>query len=492
MNFSLLQKTDDNFGKCEIIYDISADRAINRINSDERKSKFFIDILSKPLTNPENIVYRQETVKDFCRYPQLFDDLQLLFTRYDRIKSDWQQMKLSSPQSSEINPEALLEHSFASLKVTAIFPSTITSFFSNIASTISKYDVKSESLIFMRKRCEEMLSDQSLEKIVSVSQLFRYGSCEDFDFEIAMKFKSDLTPLSCEISEITEKKAGNGGFMKLFKAKEMESPPILSDISETGDDPYTDTVAYLSCALRSIDSLLTEVTNSLYEIFFGLSTELMFYDTALKYISTANEQNVPLCYPEVLTDSEDFIELNGLRELLLLSAGNGGKTVDNSLNLKGDIGGLIVKGLTDSGKTVYLRAIGAAQLFAQAGLPILAESGRLSVRHGLFSHFSSAEEDFLKGSAQGRFDQEAREVSGIIDRFEPYSLLLLNETFQTTSYEEGTKSIYDILRFMPKMKTKYIFVTHLTHLFDYMGSEKVILARTSDNPASRYKIIIEQ
>ena len=71
-------------------------------------------------------------------------------------------------------------------------------------------------------------------------------------------------------------------------------------------------------------------------------------------------------------------------------------------------------------------------------------------------------------------------------------MLLLNETFQTTSYAEGTKSIYNILRYMPRLSVKYIFVTHLTHLFDYLTKGNVILARTSDDPNTRYKIITEQ
>ena len=151
--------------------------------------------------------------------------------------------------------------------------------------------------------------------------------------------------------------------------------------------------------------------------------------------------------------------------------------------------GLIVRGMTDSGKTVYLRAIAEAQLFAQAGLPVLAEKAALSVRHGLFSHFSSAEEEFLNKNARGRFDQEASELASIISSIKPYSLLLLNETFQTTSYKEGTESIYNILKFMPYLKTKYVFVTHLVNLFDYMKNENVLLAQTSDDEQSKYKII---
>ena len=337
-----------------------------------------------------------------------------------------------------------------------------------------------------------MAENKALDRIVETAQKFRYGSREDFDFEILVNLKGDLYPEICEITGITEKKQETAGLLKFFKQKEQPKSVVMSELSGTGDDPYTNTVSYLNSALRSMDVLMTEIINGLYESFFGISEELAFYGTALRYIRSARDQNVPLCYPEVLPPSDDVIELRGMRELLLLSSGNGEETVDNDLFLRSDEAGLVVKGVTDSGKTVFLRATGAAQLFAQAGLPILAENGRLSVRYGLFSHFSSAEEEFLRGNAQGRFDQEAQEISGIIERFRPYSLLLLNETFQTTSYAEGTKSIYNILRYMPRLSVKYIFVTHLTHLFDYLTKGNVILARTSDDPNTRYKIITEQ
>jgi len=196
--------------------------------------------------------------------------------------------------------------------------------------------------------------------------------------------------------------------------------------------------------------------------------------------------------PTLLDETADRIAAKGLRELVLLSGGNGAKTVPNDLTLAREHAGLLVKGLTDSGKTVYLRAIGAAQLFAQAGLPVLAESAEMSIRHGFFSHFSSAEEEFLAGDTAGRFEQEAKEIARILGELRPYSLVLLNETFQTTSYREGTESMYDILRFMPKLKTKYLFVTHLTRLFGYMESENVILAHTSEDPKDKYRILVDQ
>ncbi len=492
MKYSLLQTADDRGAVCEVIYDLSVDRAINNIMPDKRKADYFLSVLSKPLTNIENIKYRQEIFCDLKNVDGLFDALQLLFTRYDKIKSDWQEMKLgaASARGSGINPEALLDHTFSSLKVTAIFPSTIASFFRSIGKTLSEYKIASSGLIAIRDWCEKMSNDQALDELVNISQLFRYQTPDKFDFKVASELDGVLRLISSDISEITEHKSSDG--FKLFKKKKADDgfDTVVSELSETGEDPYSDSLFMLNSALSRIDTALTQVTNDMYDAFFGLSSEMVFYETALKYIAAAEDSSVPTVMPILLPPDADRLDAVGLRELVLLSNGAGKKTVPNDISLGGELSGLLVKGLTDSGKTVYLRAVGTAQLFAQAGLPVLAESAEMSIRHGFFSHFSSAEEEFLSGDAAGRFDQEAKEIARIIEALRPHSLLLLNETFQTTSYKEGTESIYNILRHMPKLKTKYVFVTHLTRLFSYMENEKVILASTSDDEAMKYKIII--
>ncbi len=495
MKFSLLSKAPDNYAECGVIYDLSVDRAVMRLVPDKRRAEYFLSILEKPLTNIENVTFRQQIFEDLNGIPGLIDALKTLFSRYDRIKSDWQEMKLSAVNNrgSDINSEALLEHTFSSLKVTAIFPSTIASFFGTIGETLSEYPIKSEGLSAIRDWCISMSENEALKTLVDVSQKFRYKSPEDFDFTVVYSLNRALKLFSCDLSGISEKK-NEGGLSRLFSKKKngVDTVEIKAELSAAGDDPLNDAQYILNEALIRIDTALTKVTQEVYDAFFGLSNELMFYEAAILYAKAATDAGVPIAMPQVVPAEEDLFDLVALRELVLLSNGAGGKTVPNDLQLSGGVAGLLVKGFTDSGKTVYLRSIATAQIFAQAGLPVLAEKAKMSVRHGFFSHFSSAEEEFLKGDAKGRFDQEAREIASILDRLVPYSLLLLNETFQTTSYREGTKSIYDILRFMPKLKTKYVFVTHLTALFGYMEKEKVILAHTSDDAESKYKIIIDR
>ena len=109
--------------------------------------------------------------------------------------------------------------------------------------------------------------------------------------------------------------------------------------------------------------------------------------------------------------------------------------------------------------------------FAQSGLFVCASSMKYSPRTVILTHFSSAEKDFVQKDEAGRFEGEVQEIAEILDSLEPHSLVLLNETFQTTAYREGATGMKDILCIMDKIKCKYLFVTHMKLLFELMKNE---------------------
>lgn len=486
--FSLLHVTEEDGAVCDILYDLSIDRAMHQICTDRKRTDYFLDIISKPLKLLENIHYRQELFADFLEIPELFDKLNLHLTRYDRIKSDWQEMKLGSPPAAaNTNPEALLEHTFASLKVTAFFPSTIAAFFHTIYELLCKYPIRSGALCAMRDYCARMIESDSLDELVRIAQLFRYHSPEHFTFELAIGIDETLRACSselCGIAEYEEKSKFAAAIGKLF-AKRESGAPTSAAVSAEGT-AYEDALTLLNDALGHIDSALTRVTNNVYDILYGISRELYFYETGIAYLDHVTSLSLPTCVPEILPCEQDILIMHGVRDLVLASdIDDPRKIIPNDMEIE-DLRGVLVKGLTDTGKTVYLRSCGTAMIFAQAGLPILAEDAKLSIRTAFFSHFSSAEEEFLKGDVTGRFDQEAREIAAIMDHILPHSLVMLNETFQTTSYREGTEAIYNILQVLPRVPAKYLFVTHLTRLFERMNPAEVCLMET--DPGKKYKL----
>ena len=478
MKFSLLHKTPEKPINCDVLYDLSADKAVHMMSGDIRRADYFISVLMKPLTNIGNIRYRQDILKDFIGIEKLFDDMKVIFNRYDKIKNDWRELRSGIyPAGGTVNQRALLEYTFNSLKVTAIFPKTIISFFRSIQETLGKYDIKSEGLLEFKRYCGEMIENNSLIEIADIAAMFQYNTPENFDFHIAAEFDESMRLSACDLCDITEHVAEqNSNLLKKIFTKKKTADDGFIRVADEDGDAVDDAIGILNEVLHHIDSALTYVTNDVYEIFYGVSTELQFYEIALGIMNFVGKNGTAFNFPEILPCEADKFDAVGIYDILLLCEGvKKENLIANDVSLQSDDSGILIRGLNKTGKTSYLRAIGLSQLFAQAGLPVCAESAAVSIRSAVYSHFSSAEEEFKAGDRAGRFEGEVQAISKIMDNIQPYSLLLLNETFQTTAYDEGTEGIFHILGILPcdKIKSKYVFVTRLNGLFDMMSDMNV-------------------
>lgn len=483
MKFSLLYKNipdqDQLYGESElsdVVYDLSIDKTVGRICPDRRRTDYFLNIVRHPLTDVEEIRYRQKIFADFIEFPGLFDQLKLIFSRYDKIKSDWVELRSGVyPVNSGSSSSALLEYTFSSLKVTAIFPRTIISFYEAIFETLEKYDVKSDGLKEMRRFCGEMMNNNSLNEIAEISGLFQYNTPEEYNFDIVMTLDSTLRMCACDLSSITEKKKKSSGWSLFKKKKNEDSPREVNTEPEALDNGRS----ILTEALYHIDTTLTQITNAVYETFFGLSQEMMFYEVGLNCAGYFNDKKIPLCLPDIRPAQDDLIDCTGLRDMLLATEGkNASQIIPNDVKVGGGDEGMLIRGVNNSGKTTFLRSVGSAQMFAQAGLPVCAEAAHFSIRSGVFTHFSAAEEDFVEGDTSGRFEGEVKQMAKIVNAIRPYALVLLNETFQTTAYNEGADGMYGILSVFPNINAKFIFVTHLLKLFDLCEGSKVALMQS--------------
>lgn len=492
MKFSLLYKNppqetfEENKNPFDVVYDLSIDKAVSQICRDSRRVEYFLSVMKKPLEDRNEIIYRQHLLADFIEFPELFDEFKVIFSRYDKIKSDWIELRSGIfPSGAGANSEALLDYTFSSLKVTSIFPRTIISFYESIYRAICKYQVKSEALTSMREYCLSMTENNSLNEIADIASLFQYKTPEDYDFGILCHLDETLLLCECELCDIKEHKKQKKPVIDLKKfipKKQQDNGEAPTEVG-TERDAIDNARFILTEALYHIDTILTQITNSVYDTFHGLSSELMFYEIALKCCEFLSDRNVPICMPEVLPCESDTIKAKGLRDFYLAAGGklNGDEIIPNDVDYGPDAEGVLIRGMNNTGKTTYLRSIGIGQVFAQCGLPVCAESAVFSIRSAVFTHFSSAEEDFIEGDTSGRFEGEVKEMAKMVDNLRPYALIILNETFQTTAYNEGAVGIYNIISVFHKVKTKFIFVTHLLRLFDMCDNDKIKLMETVQN-----------
>ena len=489
MKFSLLYKSPD---KCQttmlgddIIYNLQIDKAVSEFCQLQKRADYFIDIIKKAPLSIEDIKYRQEILSDFLNNETLVEELKLLFNRYDSIKSDWNELKANVyPAGISGGFQALIDFTYSNLQITSTFARTIVSYFKNFHSVLNKYEINSEALCEIKRYCGEMQENESLAEIDKIASLFLYHTPEQFQFTLSLSLDETLQVVSSNLREIKniDDLPKNNIFKKILGLSKDTLPSI-----DLGSEDSDDALYILNEALYEISNILEGITNEIYELFYGISNEFLFYDAALSYVHLLIDKEITHSFPTLIDVESDSFNAKDLKDLFLLLRGEDpNAVVGNNVEFSDNEGGILIRGKNNTGKTVFLRSIGIAQIFAQAGLPICSPKAIISIRKRLFSHFSSAEEELIEGDVAGRFESEVKDVATIINNLEPHSLVLFNETFQTTSYDEGKDAIYTILLLMTKIKSQFIFVTHLTGLFDSMiGGVKML---ETDSGENKYKL----
>lgn len=122
---------------------------------------------------------------------------------------------------------------------------------------------------------------------------------------------------------------------------------------------------------------------------------------------------------------------------------------------------VVVTGANNAGKTTFLRAIGIATLCTRAGLPVTARRFRTSCDGTVLTEFAGGESDT---PGEGRFAHEAREIAAVIDRSQPGTLVLLNETFSSTAAPDATELAEELLAVLATRGARAIMATHLHDL----------------------------
>jgi len=194
--------------------------------------------------------------------------------------------------------------------------------------------------------------------------------------------------------------------------------------------------------------------------FFGvLRAELAFYVGCLNLFDRLKGKGEPICMPVPTPTEEQALSFRGLYDVgLTLSIER--RTVGNDADA--DRKSLVViTGPNTGGKSTLLRGIGVAQLMMQSGMFVGAEAFTASLCNGLFTHYRGEEDENLRS---GKFDEELRRMSDIVDRVRPGATVLFNESFAATNEREGSEIARQIVTALVENRVRTFFVTHMFEL----------------------------
>ena len=121
----------------------------------------------------------------------------------------------------------------------------------------------------------------------------------------------------------------------------------------------------------------------------------------------------------------------------------------------------LVTGPNHGGKSIFAYSVGMAQALFQLGLYVPAERAEMSPVSGIFTHFPSSDED---NYGKGRLESECVRLSGIMKQLKDTDMLLMDESFSSTSGLEAGYIASEVLTGIGVIGCCGIYVTHIHDL----------------------------
>jgi DNA mismatch repair protein MutS len=165
------------------------------------------------------------------------------------------------------------------------------------------------------------------------------------------------------------------------------------------------------------------------------ASELPFYLGWLDLIRPLQDVGLAFCYPEVST-TDDGLAADGLFDLAfaLRRAPAGDGIVINDLELSATERLLVITGPNQGGKTAFARAIGQLQHLASIGVLVPGSEARVGLGDAVHTLFARAEDP---ADLTGRLEAELTRARTILDALRPGSLVIMNESFASTTVDDA-------------------------------------------------------
>lgn len=235
-----------------------------------------------------------------------------------------------------------------------------------------------------------------------------------------------------------------------FYYKVIKKDTILVEDESLQRDLHT----FLNQHMAELMKIYEPFIDDLLLFWRNYGREIGFYKGVNTLQTRMNELSLPFCYGECRT-GEMKKEIEDLYELSLALYVQV-RPVPNSLESRAVL--TVVTGANQGGKSTFLRSFGIAQVLMQCGMPVPAAKFCSGLYSRIHTHFTRKEDAML---SRGRLEEELKRMSGIISQLSSDSLLLLNESFASTTEKEGSQIAYNIIMPLYQKKIEVMMVTHL-------------------------------
>ncbi len=214
----------------------------------------------------------------------------------------------------------------------------------------------------------------------------------------------------------------------------------------------------------SLRQLRRQITSDFADVMRSLlarAEEIAHLLSCASLLRRMKEAKLPLTFPEIGRETK-ILRLYSASLAEKLPAA---RIVPSDVRITEEDRIFILTGPNAGGKTVFCTALGIAQLFFQLGLPISAVSASMRTCSRIAVHFTRT----AAGSTESRLADEAARLREVLDGADRDTLLLLDETFSSTSAFDALHLAEAMIGWLLGAGCRALYSTHLHELTAMYG-----------------------
>lgn len=411
-------------------------------------------------TDPEVLAYRLEIVGDLVKNPQLYE----VFCKSIILIQNIHDMRRA--MNSDFNVESAL----SSIRYLETYQEIIDLF----SESMKQATPASRGLRDFKDGILEIHDGAEYQNLRS--ELARIDVCFGSlkSVTIGVNLDENMRVKEAGVISVNEKPFHNGTLMdRLLRRNPLDAQMLISPLYPLSKGLHGEELKAFNYSIQS--SLNTIFTKSLRDFepvvqkYFGVNTscftalleDIRFLTAGVKFILEMKERGLEMCAPSIAPMSEKKCDLTGVYNPILARRSIEDAIIANDFTFDENGRFYLVTGPNHGGKSIFAYSIGMAQALFQLGLFVPAKSAVMSPVSAIFTHFPSSDEN---NYGKGRLESECARLGGIMKKLTDTDMLLMDESFSSTSGLEAGYIATEVLTGIGVIGCGGIFVTHIHDL----------------------------
>ncbi len=488
-------------------HDLGLDTLCRNLTDDRKESKLIMETISHMTADPRVAQYRQQVFSDILNFPDLRKQMMALFDKFEFIRNFGVLHRNTDEKQG-------IWHLLRRMDELGDYVTCVEA----MQACLTENPVESEGLKGFREYVKELYEDARFAQLKADIATLKIQSSEVKSVTVGINVNERFETTEVGLISINNKYFKKSGivsnFAEAISTKEkiqegthwngdmhfhpVESVPDYTKKNDffidnarkrrigsapspgaeekratvakvPGGDGMANFTFYLSGLVnKMLDVLLRKLRDTLNQYadiavvnISQLIPEFVYYIRFAEFIEKHMGEGYTFC-PANITEDDKLMEAKGFYNLKLAVSGMKKEDiVTNDLDFDKEHTLYILTGANRGGKTTVTQAVGILYVLAQGGIFVPATSFYYKPLDCIYTHFPADEDKTLD---LGRLGEECIRFKESYSACTKDSLCLLNESFSTTSFQEGYYIAKDSVRALLKKSVRTIYNTHMHKL----------------------------